>query len=136
MLSTLKIHVSLFPPSILQVKKEKLVIFTRDVTKALIRSLLSKRLILYQHPREFFVAYPQFIDHLWRGLILINGELEAGLYWRHTLVPWLMKNIPDLQQYIFDPSLLFSQTKLMAIIFCTDNIFVVMPESMLRRSHH
>lgn len=59
------------------------------------------------------------------------GEVEAGLYWHRALVPWLLENIHDLEQSIFDPSLLFSTKKPMAILLCTDDTLVVMPESLL-----
>lgn len=131
MLSTLRMFSSTLPTFILQFKEEKLVIFARDVTKAFIQSLLSKRLIMYKPPQKSFEAYLQIIDQVLRGPVQIHGEAEAGLYWHITVVPWLIESIPDIQQSIFDPSLIFSPTKMLSILLCTDDTLVITPESML-----
>lgn len=131
MLSTLRILASIFPTWIMQSNHAKFVIFTRNFIKAFIQSHLSNRLILSLPPCEFFEAYLQFIDHVWRALVQIYREVEADLYWRLILVPKLIANIPDLQQSIYDPSLLFIATKMMEILLCAEYTFVVMPESMV-----
>lgn len=115
----------------LQSKEIILFIFARDIIKAFIQSLSSKRLSVYKPPREFFEAYPQFIDHVWRGLVQMYGEVKADLYCYRTIVPWNIKNIADIQQSIFDSLLLFSPTKMMAILLCTDETLVAIPQSML-----
>lgn len=46
-------------------------------------------------------------------------------------MPWLVENIPNLQQSIFDPSLLLTPIKTMAVLLCTDDNFVALPESLL-----
>lgn len=137
MLSTLRILTSILPTwmkLILKVSQnDRIIMFCRDVHKAFIQSLKSQRMIIYRPPPEFFEYYPQFLNHVWQAYIQIYGEVEAGLYWHRTLVPWLIQNIPDLQQSIFDPSLLFSPTKMMAILLCTDDTFVAIPESLLEK---
>lgn len=133
MLSTLWMLASIFPTLVLQSKKtnNKLVMFARDVIKAFIQSLLSKRWIVNKPPPEFFKAYPQFINEVWRRFVQIYGKVEAGLYWHRTLNPWMIENISGLQQSIFDSSLMFSPTKMIEIFLCTEDTFVVIPEFML-----
>lgn len=46
-------------------------------------------------------------------------------------MPGLVEIISDLPQSIFDPSLLFSPTKMMEILSCTDDTFVEIPGSAL-----
>lgn len=48
-----------------------------------------------------------------------------------TLVPWLVENIPDLQRSIVSPSLFFTLTEWMAVVHCTDDTFMVDPNSNL-----
>lgn len=105
--------------------------FGRDVIKAYIQSVKSQGLIVYNPPPRVFEFYPHFQDHLWRAFIPIYGEVEAGLYWYNTLMSWILENFPDLQQSIFDPSLLFSPTKKFAILLCTDDLLFEIPESLL-----
>lgn len=131
MLSTLRMLASIIPTWMQFSKDEKIVVFGRDVIKAYIQSAKSQRLIVYEPPPEFFDFYPHFTAHLWRAYIQIYGEVEAGLYWYRTLVPWLLTNFPDLQQSIFDPSLLFSTTKPFAVLLCTDDLLFAIPESLL-----
>ena len=80
MLSTIRMLASILPTWQTISSTEKIVVLCRDTTKDFIQSHESKRLIIYQPPPEFFAAYPQYANHLWRAVIQIYGEVEAGLY--------------------------------------------------------
>ena len=87
-------------------------------------------LIIDELPPEFFEAYPEFVTHVWRSIVQIYGEVKAGIIWYNTVVPWLMENISDVQQSIFDPPKLYSTTRPILILLCTDETLVVIPESL------
>lgn len=111
-LSSCRITMSVIPTwmSILKQRsegKERTVIFSRYVTKSFLQSDKSNRLIIYKSPKELFDAYPQYSGHAWKAIIHLYGEVESGLYWYKTLIPWLMKVFPGIQQAMYDPYLLF-----------------------------
>jgi len=94
----------------LRKKNDELDIIVRDVTKAYLQSMPTKRLIYYRPPPEFFQMNPQLKDYVWKGLVQVYGDVEAGKYWNKTLVPWLCDNMIDYKQSLYDPSLLQSTT--------------------------
>lgn len=110
---------------------DRIVVLYRDASKTFVQSLQIKPLLVCQPPEEFFGAYSQFSDHFWRALIQIYGENEAELYWFKTLVPWLIGNFHDLQRYLYDPAFLFSPTRIIAILLCTDDMPIALSESPL-----
>lgn len=48
-----------------------------------------------------------------------------------NFVTWLLSHVPDLEQSIYDPSLLSSRNQNMAVLLTTDDTLVVMPKSKL-----
>lgn len=77
----------------LRPKGEELSIIIRDITKANIQSIPSKHLIVYKPPPEFFSVFPENTYHPWQSIRQLYGYVEAGGYWHHTFVPWLLQNI-------------------------------------------
>lgn len=132
MLSTVRIFCCIVPTWMELSPGDKVVVFGRDVTKAFIQSFESQRPIIHMPPEEYFKAYPHFATHVWRAYMQIYGEVEAGLYWHRTFVPWLIENIADIQQSVYDPSPLFSPTKLIAVLLCTDDTLIAMSESYVQ----
>lgn len=132
-LSTLRTVLAIIPTWMQLMPGERIVVILRDVTKAFLQADKSNRLILYMPPDEFFKYYPQFIGHIWKAIVQIYGEVEAGLYWYKTFVAWLLDNFPGLQQSVYDPSLLFIPNMCTAILLCTDDTFIAIPESQLFR---
>lgn len=90
----------------------------------------SKLLLVYQPPQEFFDVYSQFVNHVWRGLTKKYGEVEAGLYQFKTPVTWLIGKSSDLQQCLCS-SFLFSPTRMLVILICTDDMLIDLPEYLL-----
>ena len=127
-MSTMRILYTIIP-SWIRDGNEPIHILTRDVTKAYLQSHESKRLIFYDPPTEVFEHYAGNEDKIWKARVQLYGEVEAGLYWNKTLVPWLLDNFPELRQSLWDPSLLYSPTTNMALLLCTDDMNGVMPSS-------
>lgn len=80
-LHTIRIVMSLFPTWFKAAKQKgkTLVLFTRDVTKAFLQSMPSKRLIYYQPPIQFYEQYPNQKGKIWKGNTQLYGDVEAGL---------------------------------------------------------
>lgn len=95
------------------------------------KSIPSKRLVYYQPPPDFFELYPELISQIWQGCTQLFGDVEAGLSWNNTFVPWLCQDVLDLQQTIFDPCLLFSPSINAAMWFYTDDTANVIPADCL-----
>ena len=131
-LSTVRIVYSIVP-SWMNERKDPIHIMTRDVTKAYLQSNKSERLIFYAPPKEFFTTYPGNDDSIWKANIQVYGEVETGLYWNKTIVPWLLQNFPDTRQSPWDPSMLYSPTSNIVILLCTDDLNGVIPESFVEQ---
>ena len=130
-LSTVRIALSIAASWRNRQTDDKIVILTRDVTKAYLQSDSSQRLIFYKPPQEFFELFPGNINNIWKAVVQLYGDVEAGRYWNKTLVPWLLNNFPQLRQSVWDPSLLYSPITDMAMLLCTDDMNIIIPESLL-----
>ena len=133
-LHTIQILLALFPTWFKIAEKEgkKLLFFTRDVTKAFLQSNPSQRLVYYEPPSEYYDLFPDSSTKIWRARTQLYGDVEAGLYWNRTFVPWLCNNILDLKQSIYDPSLLLSPTTTAAMLLCTDDTGTVITTDDLK----
>lgn len=134
-LSTIRTFFAVFLSWIQSSRNDPLHVFTRNVTKAYLQSDPSKRLIYYRPPSEFFEAFPQYCFLVRRAKLKLYGDVEAGLYWHKTFVPWLLENIQGLQQSIYDPSLLYTPSEAIAILLCTDDTLVAIPSSKLSQDN-
>ena len=131
-MSSFRAVLSVLPTWDIELRKvgDRLVLRLRDVTKSYLQSKRSQRLIYYYPPSEFFQIFVEFIHHLWQAIRQLYGDVEAGRYWHHTFIPWLVNNIFKVQQSIYDPSLLIDQSKHAILALCTDDIFSAMPKSL------
>ena len=122
-LHTIRIAMSLFPTWFKEGERKgkKIFFFTRDVTKAFLQSIPSKRLVYYQPPPQFYKHHPTEKGKIWKGITQLYGDVEAGLYWNRTFVPWLCGNIANLKQSIYDPSLLYNNARPAVMMLCTDD---------------
>ena len=85
-------------------------------------------LIYYRPPAEFKELYPGQKDRIWRAKTQFYGDVEAELYWNRTFVSWLTKNILDVKQSIYDPSLLYSPSTTTAILIRAGDTANIMAE--------
>ena len=133
-LHTIRIAMSLFPTWFKESeeKGKKIFFFTRDVTKAFLQSNPSKRLVYYQPPPQFYKHHPTEKGKIWKGLTQLYGDVEAGLYWNRTFVPWLCGNIANLKQSIYDPSLLYNNACPAVMMLCTDDTANILDETGLK----
>ena len=132
-LHTIRIVMSLFPTWFKKAKQEgkQLTLFTRDITKAFLQSMPSKRLIYYHPPVQFYEDYPSYKGKIWKGNTQLYGDVEAGLYWNRTFVPWLCNNIANLAQSVYDPSLLYSSSRPIVMMLCTDDTASIMDKDAM-----
>ncbi len=65
----------------------------RDVTKAYLQGEKPPRSILYKPPKEFFELFPEHTGKVFDSNVLFYVEVEAGLGWYRTFIPWLKDNI-------------------------------------------
>lgn len=56
----------------------------------------------------------------------LTGEVDAGLYYRHNVVPCICQTIMDLVPSIQDLSLLFSRYKKPCMALCTADIISIL----------
>lgn len=102
-----------------------LVVFGASVTKAYLQAKPSQCLIIYDLFSEFFGILEQFNVNLCKAFQQLYGEVGVGLYWCHTFVPLIVKNIFQVQHIIYDPSLFMDRSKFVAILLCKDyNSFI------------
>lgn len=87
---------------------------------------------MYHPPGELFKAFPEFLGHVWKAFIQLYGEFKAGLYWYKIFIPLLLQTFKRLQQSIDNQSLLFCPERKMAILVCTDETLVAIPESKMK----
>jgi len=98
---------------------QELLVFFRDVTKAYLQSKPTQHLIYYSPPKEFFEAFPEHRDTIWKANAQLYGDVEAGLYWSTIVFPWYFENILYYQQSMYDPSLLHRATENAATVLCS-----------------
>lgn len=51
----------------------------------------------------------------------LYGDVGADLYCNCSLISWLLKNIMEITEPIYDPSLLFRASNITALLLCTDD---------------
>ncbi|KAI0565265.1 integrase core domain protein [Gracilaria domingensis] len=111
-------------------REDEMVVLIRDVTKAYLQSMPCKRLLFYQPAAEFYQEFSSHRDMVWKAVTQMYGDVEAGKYWYHTFVPWVLNNILDYNQCLSDPSLLLSPTQAAATALCTDDCLTIMPRKL------
>lgn len=85
----IRIEISLFPTWSKEAAQNgsKLVFFTRDITKAFLKSIPRKRLIYYEPPQEYFGVSPGSRNVIWKTNTQLYGGVKAGIYWNKPLFP-------------------------------------------------
>lgn len=131
-MSTYRALISVLPTWDVESRKvrDELVLRVCDFTKADLQANPSQRLIMYKQSPEFLESFAEFIHHPWQAIRKLSGGVEAGRYWHHAFVPWLTKNIFQLQQSMEDTSLPLDKSKFAAIALCTDDILSAMLQEL------
>ncbi len=96
--------------------------------KAYLQGEKPPRDILYKPPSESFALYPQHRGKPFKASVLFYGEVEAGLGWYRTFIPWLQSNMLDYKLSSIDPALLVSPAHNAANAVCTDDTLAAIPK--------